>query len=219
MDELNKLKKMWESSFDGQDSSMDKELLLKMMQKKSSGPVEKLKKSLYLEIGTIIVAIPFLVYIMFILPATYFVLNTLALILLFLTVLVYYFVNLNKITRLWNQSQQNIRESLKSTITLLRFFRKTYFYINIALFPLGVYFGYIIGFGLGSGGKKVTSLLFFSHLPLYLNILIYIAIGTVAFGLFLLFLRFYVKKLYDVHISKLEHNYAELTENENSYNK
>ncbi len=216
MDELNKLKQMWDSSFEEQSSKMDKESLLKMMQKQSSGPVDKLKKSLYLEIGTIIVALPFLVYIMFVLPAPYFVLNTLAVIVLFLSVLVYYFVNLNKITRLWNQSQQNLRESLQSTIALLRFFRKTYFYISIALFPLGIYFGYIIGFGLGSGGKKASSLLFFSQLPLYLNIIIFVTLGLAAFGVFLLFLRFYVKKLYDVHITKLENIYAELTENDNN---
>ena len=216
MDELSKLKKMWDSSFEEQSSEVDKEELLKIMQSKSSGPVDKLKKSLYLEIGTVMVVLPFLVYIMFVLPSTYFVLNTLALITLFLSVLVYYFVNLKKITRLWNQSQQNLRESLQSTIALLRFFRKTYFYINIALFPLGIYFGYIIGFGLGSGGKKVSSLLFFESLPVYLNVLLYIAIAATAFGLFLLFLRFYVRKLYDVHITKLETNYAELTENENN---
>lgn len=219
MDELNELKKMWDSSFEEQNSEMDKEKLLKIMQSKSSGPVDKLKKSLYLEIGTIILVLPFLVYIMFVLPDTYFVANTLALITLFVIVLVYYFVNLNKITRLWNRSQQNLRQSLQSTLALLRFFRKTYFYINIALFPLGIYFGYIIGFGLGSGGKKVTSLLFFESLPLYLNILLYLGIGAAAFGLFLLFLRFYVKKLYDVHITKLETNYAELTENENNHTK
>ncbi|TVQ16860.1 MAG: hypothetical protein EA361_03490 [Bacteroidetes bacterium] len=216
MDELNELKKMWDSSFEEQNSGMDQKTLLKIMQSKSSGPVDKLKKSLYLEIGTILLVLPFLVYIMFVLPQSYFVLNTLALIILFVIVLVYYFVNLRKITRLWNQSQQNLRQSLESTLLLLRFFRKTYYYINIALFPLGIYFGYIIGFGLGSGGKKVSSLLFFQTLPLYLNILLYIAIAAAAFGLFLLFLHFYVKKLYDVHIKKLEINYAELTENENA---
>lgn len=214
MDELSKLKQMWESSFDGHDDTVDSDKLLEMIRSKSSGPVDKLKKSLYIEIGTILLVIPLLVVVMFKLPELYFVLNTSVLFVLFTGSLLYYYYNLRKITTLWNQSQDNMRRSLESTLLLLHFFRKTYFYLNILLFPLGVYFGYVIGFGLGSGGKKVTSLLLLEHIPYWMNVMLWITAGALFFGLFLLFLRFYVRKLYDVHINKLELIHHELIENE-----
>ncbi len=214
MDELSKLKQMWESSFDGHHDTMDPEKLLEMIRNKSSGPVDKLKKSLYIEIGTILLVIPLLVVVMIKLPTLYFILNTSVLIVLFSAALMWYYYNLRKITTLWNQSQQNLRRSLESTLLLLHFFRKTYFYLNILLFPLGVYFGYVIGFGLGSGGEKVTSLLLLENVPYWTNVMLWIAAGVLFFGLFLLFLRFYVRRLYDVHINKLYLIHRELIENE-----
>ena len=205
---------MWESSFDGRDDAVDSVRLLEMIRSRSSGPVDKLKKSLYIEIGTILLVIPLLVLVMFKLPTLYFVLNTSVLIALFTGALVYYYYNLRKITRLWNQSQENLRRSLESTLLLLHFFRKTYFYLNILLFPLGVYIGYVIGFGLGSGGERVTSLLMLQNIPYWANVVLWIAAGALFFALFLLFLRFYVRKLYDVHINKLELIHRELIENE-----
>lgn len=211
MDELNKLKEMWNSSFaGGPQQPMDPAQLMEIIGRKSTGPVEKLKKSLYIEIGTILLVIPMLVVVMFVLPQPYFILNTSVLIVLFTGALIYYYINLRKITRLWNKSQDNLRQSLEGTLSLLRFFRKTYFYLNILLFPLGIYFGYIIGFGLGSGGKKVSSMLMIEQLPYYANVLIWIAGGLLLLGLFLLFLKFYVRKLYDVHIRKLEEIHREL---------
>jgi hypothetical protein len=214
MDELSKLKQMWTSSFEGKEQSMDANELMAIIRKKSSGPVEKLKRSLYLEIGTILLIIPFLVVVMFKLPQIYFILNTSVLLLLFIGALIYYYINLREVTELWNKSQDNLRESLESTLVLFRFFRRTYYYLNIALFPVGIYFGFIIGFGLGSGGKKVSTLLFFEGLPVIVNVLIWMGTFAFLFGLFMLFLRFYVKKLYDIHINKLSLIHKELTENE-----
>jgi len=214
MDELSKLKQMWNSSFQGGEGSVDTNELMAIMRKKSSGPVEKLKRSLYLEIGTILLMIPLLIVVMFKLPQLYFILNTSVLLLLFIGALVYYYINLREVTELWNKSQDNLRQSLESTLVLFRFFRRTYYYLNIALFPVGIYFGFIIGFGLGSGGKKVSSLLFFEGLPFFVNVLIWLAAIAFLFGLFILFLKFYVKKLYDVHIHKLSNIHKELTENE-----
>ncbi|MFW5687649.1 MAG: hypothetical protein ACOCXV_01865 [Bacteroidota bacterium] len=214
MDELKKLKKVWDTSFADPSESLNHEELLKIIRQKSSGPVDRLKKSLYLEIGTILVVLPLLVVVMIKLSQPYFILNTSILILLFISTLSYYYINLRKISRIWEEGQENLRSSIESTLALLKFFRKTYYYINIVLFPLGIYFGYILGFGLGSGGERVTSLLLFPSEPLFLNILVYITAGCIAFVLFLLLLRFWVRKLYDVHIKKLHQVYAELTEND-----
>lgn len=214
MDELNKLKQAWKNTFQETPKDFDSPSLREILRRKSSDPVVKLRKSLYLEIGTILLVLPFLVIVMFWLPDPYFILNTLALIVLFITALAWYWHNLRRITLLWRSGQANLRQSVESTLTLLRFFRKTYFYLNIILFPLGIYFGYIIGFGLGSGGEKITSLLFFENFSLALNILIYVAAGIVIFLGFLLILRLYVRKLYDVHIRKLESICQELTEND-----
>jgi hypothetical protein len=214
MDELKIFKQIWDRSVDEPSDDIDQEKLHEIMQKKSTGPIEKLKRSLYLEIGTIILVIPLLVGIMVKLPDPYFRINTFFLISVFSGVLVYYYINLRKITLLWNKNQQNIRESLESTLVLLRFFRKNYFILNIVLFPLGIYFGYIIGFGLGSGGEKITSLLLLNNQPIVVNIVFWLAIFSIIFVLFWFFLRYYVKKLYDVHIHKLRQLHKELTEND-----
>jgi hypothetical protein len=216
MDELSKLKKLWDTSFLAKDEeSLDENRILEIIRTRSSDPVDKLKKSLYLEIGTAMTVIPMLVWVLFRLPETYFVLNTLALLILFLSVLIYYYYNLRKVSNYWKKSQNNLRQSIESTLMLFRFFRKTYFYLNMLLFPLGIYFGYIIGFGLGSGGRRVTSLLLIANMPLFVNILLFILAGVGAFALFYLVLSFYVKKLYEVHIKKLESIFNELTENGN----
>jgi hypothetical protein len=214
MDEFTKLKEMWNSSFDQPKDAMNTDELLKIMRKKSTGPVEKLKKSLYIEIGAILFVIPMLIVVMTRLPQLYYIVNTTILLILFTGVLIYYAINLRKLTTLWNENQQNLRQSLESMLVLLRFFRKTYFILNIFLFPVGMYFGYIIGFGLGSNGKIASSALMIADFPLYLNVLIWIGAGSLIIGLFLLFLRFYVKKLYDVHIKKLQTIHKELIENE-----
>ncbi len=214
MDELKKLKQAWDNSFQEPPKDFDNQSLRDILSRRPSDPVVKLRKSLYLEIGIILLVLPFLVIVMFWLPDPYFILNTLALIVLFVSALAWYWYNLREITLLWRSGQGNLRQSIESTLTLLRFFRKTYFYLNIVLFPLGVYFGYIIGFGLGSGGERITSLLFLENLSIALNILIYIAAGIVIFLGFLLILKLYVRKLYDVHIRKLESIYQELTKNE-----
>lgn len=214
MDEFTKLKEMWNSSFDNPKEAMDANELLKIMQKKSTGPVAKLKKSLYIEIGAILFVIPMLIVVMIQLPQVFYIMNTSILLALFIGVLIYYYIHLRKITVLWNQSQHNLRQSLESTLVLLRFFRKSYFILNIFLFPVGMYFGYIIGFGLGSDGKIASSNLAIPGIPFYLNVLIWIGAGLLIVGLFLLFLRFYVRTLYDVHIKKLQMIHKELTENE-----
>lgn len=212
MDELNKLKKMWDSSFSEEPAPANREQLHALMQSETSGPVDKLKKSLRIEIGAILIAIPLLVVIMFELQKTYFLINTGILILVFTGSLIYYFSNLRRLTRIWNQSQENIRASLESTVMLIRFFRNTYFWLNVILFPIGIYFGYIIGFGLGSGGEKISSLLLDDVFPVYLIILTGFIGLILLFVAFLFFLKFYMRKLYDVHIEKLEEILRELTE-------
>lgn len=212
MDELNELKKIWDRSFEKEPETPDREKLAELINRRSSGPVGKLKKSLRIEIGAILIAIPLLVAILFRLTEPYFLFNTGVLIAVFTGSLVYYFHNLRRIEKIWHHSQENIRQSIRSTLMLVKFFRKVYFWLNLILFPFGIYFGYIIGFGLGSDGRRVTSLPVFENLP-FLIALSFIGLILVAlFGLFFVFLKWYVKNLYDVHISKLEEIDHELTE-------
>lgn len=216
MDEFSKLKKMWDQSFGGELQPTNKEQLLMLMQKKSAGPVDKLKKSLRIEIGAILIAIPMLILIMLELQKVYYIINTTILIAVFAGSLIYYFINLRKLQKIWSQSQQNLRTSLESTLMLVKFFRNTYFWLNIILFPFGMYFGYVIGFGLGSGGEKITSLILEEQLSLHMLILVGITVTMLLFTGFWFFLKFYVRKLYDVHIRYLEEIYKELTEFEHS---
>ena len=214
MDEFNQLKKMWNRSYGQNPEGPGREEIMRMLRAKSSGPADKLKRSLRIEIGAILMAIPLLVAIMFRMPEPYFIFNTGILILAFTGSLVYYYRNLRLLTNIWNKSQDNIRNSIESTLMLFRFFRKIYFWLNIVLFPFGVYFGYIIGFGLGSGGRKATFFDIPDSLPQLLVWLGGFLIVALLFGVFWLFLRFYVRKLYDVHIRKLEEILKELLENE-----
>lgn len=212
MDELNELKKIWDRSFEKEPEAPDREKLFELVRRRSSGPVGKLKKSLRIEIGAILIAVPLLIAIMFRLTEPYFLFNTGVLIAVFTGSLVYYFHNLRRIEKIWHQSQENIRQSIRSTLMLVKFFRKVYFWLNLILFPFGIYFGYIIGFGLGSDGRRVTSLPVFENLP-FLIALSFVGLIVVAlFGLFFVFLKWYVKKLYDVHISKLEEINHEFSE-------
>ncbi|TVQ86715.1 MAG: hypothetical protein EA393_11775 [Bacteroidetes bacterium] len=214
MDELNELKKIWNRSFEKEPEAADRKRLLEIISRKSSGPIGKLKKSIRIEIGALIITIPLLIAILFELPEPYFIFNTSMLILAFSGSLIYYFKSLRKLEKTWKESQQNLRQALESTIMLTKFFRKSYFWLNVILFPFGIYFGYIVGFGLGSGGKRVTSLPVFEHMPLFIAILVILVFVMVLFGLFWLFLKYYVRKLYDVHIEKLEEIYKELMEYE-----
>lgn len=212
MDELNELKKIWDRSFQKEPDAPDREKLYELVRRQSSGPVGKLKKSLRIEIGAILIAIPMLIAIMFKLTEPYFLFNTGALIAVFSGTLVYYFHNLKRLEKIWNQSQENLRQSIRSTLMLVKFFRKVYFWLNLILFPFGIYFGYIIGFGLGSDGRKVTSLPFFENLPFLIALSFIGLIVVTLFGLFYIFMKWYVKKLYDVHINKLEEIDHEFTE-------
>lgn len=212
MDELNELKKIWDRSFQKEPDAPDREKLYELVRRQSSGRVGKLKKSLRIEIGAILIAIPMLIAIMFKLTEPYFLFNTGALIAVFSGSLVYYFHNLKRLEKIWNQSQENLRQSIRSTLMLVKFFRKVYFWLNLILFPFGIYFGYIIGFGLGSDGRKVTSLPFFENLPFLIALSFIGLIVVTLFGLFYIFMKWYVKKLYDVHINKLEEIDHEFTE-------
>jgi len=213
MDELNKFKQIWDKSIGDPPRGINRDELLNIISKKTSGPVEKLKRSLYLEIGTILIAIPMLIVAMTKLNSIYFIVNTSILIALFSSILVYYFFNLRKVSAIWAHGQEDIKQNIDSTLNVFRFFRKTYYFINIVLFPAGIYFGFIIGFGLGSGGKKVSSLQFIESLSLFSNLLVIGLFLALLSGVFYLILRFWVKTFYDRHILKLEQIKKELEEN------
>jgi hypothetical protein len=215
MDELNKLKKIWDRALDEKiQQPVDHGKIEEIIRKKSTGPVVKLKKSLRIEIGAILISIPLLIILMVELPYTYFMVNTSILIVVFVVALVYFFVNLRKVVKIWSNSQENIRRSLESTILLFRFYRRYYIRLNMILFPFGIYLGYVIGFGLGSDGKKITQLLLTEYMPLFPALMISILFFALLLLGFWYFLKFYVKKLYDVHIQKLEVILKELLENE-----
>ena len=82
------------------------------------------------------------------------------------------------------------------------------------LFPVTIYFGYIIGYGIGSDGQQVTELLFHEILPFYAALIVNLLLFGLIYGGFWHFLRLYVKRLYDAHIEKLEKILNELLENE-----
>lgn len=215
MDELKRLKKAWDDSFKNEEIGFSTDNIRGMIRKKSNGTIEKLKRSLYLEIGVIFLVLPFLVVVLFVLPQPYFFYNTLFLIILFVFVLAYYYQNLRKVIKIWQQPKQNLRERLEATLTVFRFFRKTYFYLNIALFPLALYFGFVIGFGLGSDGERIAEIFYNPNVSIWANVMIFVLVFGLIFGLFLLFLKFYMAKLYDIHINKLRNILSELMEHEN----
>ncbi len=214
MDSIHKFKKIWQQSVADDEKPFNKQELEMILRKKSSGPVEKLKRSLIIEIVSLLVAIPLLFSIMLHTKELYFLLNTGVLILLFFLSLVYYYFNYRRIVRIWQKKQDNILNSIQHTLQLVKFFRKTYFRLNLVLFPFAIYFGYVMGFGLGSGGEKINGYMIFEQFsPIYNILIIFLVLGFL-FSLFYIFLRWYMKKLYDVHIANLEHVLDELTEEE-----
>jgi hypothetical protein len=219
MDELDKLKQIWDQAFDDENQKpVDHEMIEEIIRRKSTGPVVKLKRSLRIEIGAILVSIPLLIALMFRLPETYFVVNTTILLAVFAGSLIYFFYSLRNVVKIWRNNQQSLRQTIESTILMFRFYRKFYIRLNMVLFPFGLYLGYVIGFGLGSDGRKVSQLILAEYMPMVLAIIV----SVVFFGLLMLgfwyFLKFYVRKLYDVHLQKLEIILHELLENENIEN-
>ncbi len=212
MDSINKFKKIWEQSVSEKERPFDKQELETILRNRSTGPVEKLKRSLIIEIVSLLLAIPVLVFIMIQTKEIYFMLNTGVLILLFFLSLIYYYFNYRSIVRIWRTKQDNILNSIQSTLQLVKFFRKTYFRLNLVLFPFAIYFGYVMGFGLGSGGEKMNGYVLFEQISPFFNIMIILVVLSVLFFLFYFFLRWYMKKLYDVHIENLEHVLDELKE-------
>jgi len=214
MDSINKFKKIWEQSVSEHEKPFDQKELEIILRKQSAGPVEKLKRSLIIEIVSLVLAIPVLVFIMIQTKEIYFMLNTGGLILLFFLSLIYYYINYRRIVRIWRTKQDNILNSIQSTLQLVKFFRRTYFRLNLVLFPFAIYFGYVMGFGLGSGGEKMNGYIIFEQFSPIFNILIIVLVLGIMFFLFYFFLRWYMKKLYDVHIENLEHVLYELKEEE-----
>ena len=214
MDSINKFKKIWEQSVSEHEKPFDQKELEIILRKQSAGPVEKLKRSLIIEIVSLVLAIPVLVFIMIQTKEIYFMLNTGGLILLFFLSLIYYYINYRRIVRIWRTKQDNILNSIQSTLQLVKFFRRTYFRLNLVLFPFAIYFGYVMGFGLGSGGEKMNGYIIFEQFSPIFNILIILLVLGIMFFLFYFFLRWYMKKLYDVHIENLEHVLHELKEEE-----
>lgn len=212
MDSIHKFKKIWQQSAADDEKPFNKQELDMILRKKSSGPVEKLKRSLIIEIASLLVAIPLLISVMLHTKELYFLLNTGVLILLFFLSLVYYYFNYRRIVKIWQKKQDNILNSIEHTLQLVKFFRKTYFRLNLVLFPFAIYFGYVMGFGLGSGGEKINGYMIFEQFSTIYNILIIFLVLGFLFSLFYIFLRWYMKKLYDVHIVNLEHVLDELTE-------
>ncbi|MFW5759193.1 MAG: hypothetical protein ACOCYO_10975 [Bacteroidota bacterium] len=213
MDSINKFKKIWEQSVNENQKPFDKKELEIILRNQSADPVEKLKRSLSIEIFSLLLALPILVFIFIQIKDIYFMLNTGVLILLFFLSLIYYYFNYRSIVKIWRTKQDNILNSIQSTLLLVKFFRKTYFRLNLILFPFALYFGYVMGFALGSDGEKIHDYILFEQISPVFNILIILVILGVLFFLFYLFLRWYMKKLYDVHIKNLEQVLDELNEN------
>ena len=205
MNELDQLKNLWNRTIDeNQQKPIDPQQIEEMIGKKSSGPVDKLKRSLKIEIAAILIAIPMLLWVMFELPRPFFIVNSIILIGIFLSIMIYYYLNLQKIVRIWSANQFNIKKSIESTLMMFRFYRKTYFWLNIILFPIGLYIGFQLGFGIGSGGEIINNLPYLQQYSFW-QITLAAILGLVALlVLFWLILKFYMAKLYDVHIKKLE---------------
>jgi hypothetical protein len=108
MDELDKLKQIWDQAFDDENQKpVDHEMIEEIIRRKSTGPVVKLKRSLRIEIGAILVSIPLLIALMFRLPETYFVVNTTILLAVFAGSLIYFFYSLRNVVKIWRNNQQS----------------------------------------------------------------------------------------------------------------
>lgn len=215
MDELDKIKKIFDSSIEGKIQQPTDPLLIEnIIRSKSTDPISRLKKNLLIEIWAGVLTILVLIVLMVELTGTYFTIKLGAMIAILLAFVGYYYVNLRKMTKIWRKSQENVKQSIISTILLFRFYRRYYIILSMVLFPLTIYFGYLIGYGIGSNGQQVAELLFHEILPPYVVLIVNLLLFGLIYGGFWHFLRLYVKRLYDAHIHKLEKILNELLENE-----
>lgn len=204
MDSFDKLKKIWDDTGGNDKSrSLTIDKLNNILSKRTKGPVEKLKASLKFEIGAVGITLPVILYALFHYNEPAFLAHTIILLCIFLLSMVYYMVNYRRIKKIWKESQDNIRDSVNSTLLLFNFFRRAYLWLNLLLFPFALYLGYMFGFGLGSGGRtdiqQIIKYIFSSSLSIIVSSIIF----TVLYYLFYLFVKWFFNLQFGRHMHEL----------------
>lgn len=211
MDELNKLKDLWDKSAQADISAVDGEKLREMLGRKSHRPLDKLLRSLWLEIIAGVLFTALLCYIMVVLPVAAYRYTTLGLILIFVGTLAYITGKITTLRKDKRAAAHNLRDAIAHTIETMELFTKTYMVFNMVFLPFGLLAGYLLGYGLGSSGN-LRPFLWLASLPWHYLFLGFLAVMAVIGPLFWIFLKFYMRKLYGGHLQKLRNILRELDE-------
>lgn len=217
MDELDKLKKILDSAIEEKiQQPVDHQLIERIIRSKSADPIARLKKNLREEIWMGIALIFFLVVLMFILTEPYFRIKIWGLIAIMLAGIGDIYATMQKMSKIWHKNQESIKQSIISTLKLFRFFRKYGIILSTILGVVFLYFGFILGYGVGSDGQRITSMPFAEFLPFHIALIINLLLFGLICGSLWIFAKKHITKLYYSPIQKLEEILNELLENENN---
>jgi hypothetical protein len=206
--ELEDLKNIWNrSKTDFQ--TKDETQLASMLNGTSTSVVEKLKRSVWIElIFTVVASILFLLYALT-LPSGALKWTTVSLLVLFVAYSFYYVKKLLLLNRFKpgnHNLKQNLEKLTENLTGYLKFYKRSYTILYPVYFCLGLLFG-----GLESGSD-----LFFEKLSDPKLILYLIGLSVVFFLISRSFANWLLKKLYGNHLDKLKTLLRELNAGEDT---
>lgn len=196
--EIDHLKELWQQ----QDPEKTPENLGPMLEKKSNGPIAKMKRNLLVEL--IIVVVTYGIAIIYFFTAFSGRLNSLAWVYLFIgLVFIIYFARKNKLLNEMECMACQVKSNLSKQVDVLEKYTRFYLLAGTAIIPLLALYSYLVLIPQSryvNGNRNLsqgeTSLLL--EMILWPGVTILLTIG------FYFLNKWYVKKLYGNHINKLK---------------
>lgn len=196
LDEFKQTYQLFGSSF----HRKSEEELQKILHNQVDSVVERIKRSLKLEIVFVLFFSLFVVYVLITFHGTYFKLLA-SLILGFSLLFTRYLIILSNKVKAYHAASHSVKENLKQFILIINRFTRLYFQFTIAFVPVAcILLPVIIIADEGNAPISVT----------LSNTLIYCTASLVWCMLMYFFTRWYVQSLYGKHLQHLRNHLTEL---------
>jgi hypothetical protein len=204
--ELDNLKDLWRDIGQTNVHQNNDEQILRMLQKRSRNPIAKMKRNLFYELIAVVFA--------YSLGIWYFIANSdglyweLALLLLIVaTLFLFYYYHKNSLLNEMQCVTCEVRSNLEKQLTTLEKYVRFYFISGTVLTPVAYFAAALIVTYKTSGFYRTTTEA--------RDYIIIIVIGLIITMASYFLNRWYVKKLYGQHITKLKELLQQMEEKEN----
>lgn len=206
--ELDDLKKYWHQQPPVDAASPDPEAIRKIIHNKSVGIIERIRRSLVLEIIFCCLALVGMLVGMYYTQQvliTYYLQFFIGLSVVMMGVLFWILRSSNQV----NPDDTSIKKNLIRIHTLISRFAHSYFVLTIALFPPVILYSLYVGASENNYHSPIEVIHFFGQLP-PLTIGFCIAFIVLSGFLLYFFTRWYIRTLYGNYLDKLRQLIAEL---------